>query len=799
MNSTADAHNTIDSNKAHVCKDAAGKCTLRAAIEAANANSGHVDKIVVPKGTVTLSLGVLEPTNSVLIVGAGSSHTTISGANLFEIFQVSAFQHSIAVEIDGVTMTHGKATEGGAVYLLNSCTLSLGADVLSHNTATEGGAIAQASTDSSLWLSNSVVTANSASLYGGGLYLAGGAVQLSNDTIGGSKASAGNRSVAYGGGIYNENSVVSVINTKVDWNGLNDPIDLGNGGGIDNEDVLSMQGGSISHNSIQSPDGAFGGGLYNDDAGQYNRVVIDDNVITASEGSDGGGIVNHGYAKFVNSDVDNNTIKDFGTGYSDDGGGLYNSFYVLWTGGSISGNAIRPTDTSAGLVGEGGGIFDGGTGSGVAATITGTKIEGNTVVCETALSTSSNEYEAGGGALYSGSGLSLSHDAFEHNSASGYYVFGGAVDYHSSDGLSASYLDVGHTTAKAVDEAVGGGIYSAGNLALTNSTLHDNSNTATGLDGGVSGGAIFDESATEWSNVTITNTTNTSSGQDGYVVGGAASLGASSNLDHTKMLNTTDSASRMDGSVEGGVLYLLGNSTMVAFEIDQATATVGKNGQIEGGGVFIASQSFLTIDQGSIANVVSKALSGSGALVDGGAVYVNQLGVLNLTNVTLTGDRALSSGTGKNGGARGGAIYANAPVTLLNDTLNNNWAGRSGGAVYSDGAPVSFKNTIVASNPSPSGSCGGASGGPWFVSSGHNLGTSTSCELTNIGDLNSKPRLGKLQANGGFVMTEAELTGSKSIDAGTDNGCPSIDARGVARPQGKSCDIGAFESQSKKK
>ena len=264
------------------------------------------------------------------------------------------------------------------------------------------------------------------------------------------------------------------------------------------------------------------------------------------------------------------------------------------------------------------------------------------------------------------------------------------------------------------------------------------------------------------------------------------------------MLNTTDTASRMDGSVEGGVLYLLGNSTMVAFEIDQATATVGKNGQIEGGALFIASQSFLTIDQGSIANAVSKALSGSGALVDGGAVYVNQLGVLNLTNVTLTGDRALSSGTGKNGGARGGAIYANAPVALLNDTLNNNWAGRSGGAVYSDGAPVSFKNTIVASNPSPSGSCGGASGGPWFVSSGHNLGTSTSCELTNIGDLNSKPRLGKLQANGGFVMTEAELTGSKSIDAGTDNGCPSIDARGVARPQGKSCDIGAFESQSKR-
>jgi len=38
-------------------------------------------------------------------------------------------------------------------------------------------------------------------------------------------------------------------------------------------------------------------------------------------------------------------------------------------------------------------------------------------------------------------------------------------------------------------------------------------------------------------------------------------------------------------------------------------------------------------------------------------------------------------------------------------------------------------------------------------------------------------------------------TGSLAIDAAADAACPATDQRGIARPQGPHCDIGAYELQ----
>ena len=43
-----------------------------------------------------------------------------------------------------------------------------------------------------------------------------------------------------------------------------------------------------------------------------------------------------------------------------------------------------------------------------------------------------------------------------------------------------------------------------------------------------------------------------------------------------------------------------------------------------------------------------------------------------------------------------------------------------------------------------------------------------------------------------FVPTIA-ISGDSAVDAGNDAACSTTDARGVARPQGPHCDIGAFE------
>ena len=58
------------------------------------------------------------------------------------------------------------------------------------------------------------------------------------------------------------------------------------------------------------------------------------------------------------------------------------------------------------------------------------------------------------------------------------------------------------------------------------------------------------------------------------------------------------------------------------------------------------------------------------------------------------------------------------------------------------------------------------------------------------------PLLGALADNGGPTQTHALLTGSPAIDAAGD--CVAdlsitTDQRGISRPQGTACDIGAFE------
>jgi hypothetical protein len=70
------------------------------------------------------------------------------------------------------------------------------------------------------------------------------------------------------------------------------------------------------------------------------------------------------------------------------------------------------------------------------------------------------------------------------------------------------------------------------------------------------------------------------------------------------------------------------------------------------------------------------------------------------------------------------------------------------------------------------------------------------CGLTNGANANligSDPNLGPLADNGGATQTHALLSGSPAIDAGDNSTCPATDQRGVARPQGSACDIGAYE------
>ena len=102
---------------------------------------------------------------------------------------------------------------------------------------------------------------------------------------------------------------------------------------------------------------------------------------------------------------------------------------------------------------------------------------------------------------------------------------------------------------------------------------------------------------------------------------------------------------------------------------------------------------------------------------------------------------------------------------------------------------MTLKNTIVANSPT-GGNCSGT-----ITDGGGNL----SYPDTTCPGINSDPKLGPLQDNGGPTQTMALLPGSAAIDAANDAICAAppvnnLDQRGIARPQGPHCDIGAYEA-----
>ncbi len=200
-----------------------------------------------------------------------------------------------------------------------------------------------------------------------------------------------------------------------------------------------------------------------------------------------------------------------------------------------------------------------------------------------------------------------------------------------------------------------------------------------------------------------------------------------------------------------------------------------------GGGIFADTGTTLIIDQSAI---ISNTIAGG----SGAGIY--NTGAATLTNVTISG----------NGGdvVNGGGIqnFVGGTVTLLNSTVvSNTLTGFSnGGGINNGGISVQLKNTIVSNNAAETAGANCYNTGT-IVSLGYNLENLNSCGLTGTGDRpNTNPRIGPLANNGGPTMSHALLVGSPAIDGGTNSGCPSVDQRGVRRPLGARCDIGAYEA-----
>lgn len=170
------------------CDDGTGSCSLRAAIEEANARDVN-DTIVLPDGTYTLTLGQLDITAGMTIQSQSGDPNSviIDGGQNGRVFGVdylgtSAFDATIS----GVTITDG-VTSGGpgpadgagiAWDAAGTGTLTLTNVIVTNNISLDGGGggmllINSQAGSGSATVSDSTITANLADDVGGGAEIAG--------------------------------------------------------------------------------------------------------------------------------------------------------------------------------------------------------------------------------------------------------------------------------------------------------------------------------------------------------------------------------------------------------------------------------------------------------------------------------------------------------------------------------------------------------------------------------------------------------------------------------------------------
>ncbi|MGA9333555.1 MAG: choice-of-anchor Q domain-containing protein, partial [Rudaea sp.] len=185
-----------------------------------------------------------------------------------------------------------------------------------------------------------------------------------------------------------------------------------------------------------------------------------------------------------------------------------------------------------------------------------------------------------------------------------------------------------------------------------------------------------------------------------------------------------------------------------------------------------------------------------------------------LSNVTFSGNTA---------GTFGGAMFNEGYNGILTPILNNvtfsgNSANLYGGAIFNSAsgsstgnASPTLSNVILWGDSLPIGAVGpeiyndpGAGiANPGIdhsvvQGSGGSVSWDTTLGTDGGGNIDADPMLGALADNGGATLTRSPGVGSSAIDTGDDGVCGNpqvhgVDQRGVTRPQGAHCDIGAVE------
>lgn len=329
VDSTADAQDATPGDG--VCATAAGTCTLRAAIQEANALPG-LDSIVVPAGTYLLTLGELEIQSDLVINGAGAGQTTVDGNQLSRGFAVSAESTASIVAVSIANGRHQPTLGARGGGILNAGSLLVSQSVVRHSVADalDGGQGGGIHNTGALELVDSAVRDNSAGSSalgsGGGIYNTGTLV-LTHSTVHDNAVPVGPGTFSGGGGVANAGGSLILSDSTVRDNSGD------SGAGIATHGTASILDSAVRDNSARN-----GGGIVNSGTLVLSASTVSGNSAKADLGGTGGGLVNTGSASLVNSTISNNEVRGV---LSATGGGITNSGTLTSTNSTIAGNAAQ--------------------------------------------------------------------------------------------------------------------------------------------------------------------------------------------------------------------------------------------------------------------------------------------------------------------------------------------------------------------------------------------------------------------------------------------------------------------------
>ncbi len=245
VDSTGDGGNVGPST---ICDDGTGQCTLRAAIEAANAHIGADGIDIVVTGTINLTSSLPNITESLDIYGPGADFLTVSGGGGWRIFNVTG--PGAVNNLIGLTISNGNSGEGSGIY--NASTLNVANCTIISNLARDGGGIYNTG---SMNVTNCTIISNSALDYGGGIYNSG-TLNVANCRISSNSTQRVGLNRGDGGGIYNSGSM-NVTNCTLSSNSV-----LADGGGIFSSGTVNLTNSTITGNRA-----VVGGGVVNSGIG----------------------------------------------------------------------------------------------------------------------------------------------------------------------------------------------------------------------------------------------------------------------------------------------------------------------------------------------------------------------------------------------------------------------------------------------------------------------------------------------------------------------------------------------------